>query len=70
MAKRKSTYDPDAQKVYRKKAIAEGREEFLVKLDGPDADALRAAMKRFKLKTRQQAVRFALKKLDEGRNTK
>lgn len=60
MAKRKSTYSKDAQDAYRAAKLKEGREEFLLKLDGADADNLRAVMARFDLETRQQAVKYAL----------
>lgn len=67
MAK-KSTYAPEAQREYRKRELAQGREEFLMKLDGADAERLRATMARFGIKTRQGAVRFALEKLEAGAN--
>jgi hypothetical protein len=69
MAKRKKTYDPDAQRAYRERELAAGREEFLMKLDGDDADNLRSAMSRFDLDTRQKAVKYALAKLAESANT-
>ena len=68
MAKRKTTYNKDAQDTYRASKLAEGREEFLLKLDGADADNLRSIMSRFDLDTRQKAVRYALAKANEGAN--
>ena len=70
MAKRKSTYNKPAQDAYRAAKLKEGREEFLLKLDGADADRLRSIMRRLKLNTRQAAVRFALKNIDERKNAK
>ena len=67
MAK-KSTYSPDAQRDYRKREIGQGREEFLMKLDGTDAIRLRGLMARFGIKTRQGVVRFALENLATGDN--